>query len=597
MSCRNPVAIFVSDLRDSEIANSHWFEENSPRGMAGRCLVDAMEYLHSIQKFPARFWHVVNAHAVRLVHRCLTDQSVNKKDVLDRMARHIEDTCQQLLKSRQNSIPYFGDDFWDWASVINAFAEVKDVSASAKQVIDDELAEFCKAVKNKMPDALSTGDPEREWYGPATAALAYRVLNKLLPDTPDLMKVLKQLKPQALQKIENGKHLGHDVPARLVRWHYGQVVALFADEATEQASQLADFSWQGEPLEKSERVYTLARVLQGAYAAEDKKTIREALEQLYKYQSLGRPLGQGLMGDTVKGSLNVLDALWPNLHASEKTAIGGMVDALILQYAKANTIGFQVAIPFEANTLESELRKIGADVGPEVSGVRTVKHRKFRAVIRQGKSNADAATASTALIETNKAKWIIMCGIAGSLGTTQREDEGAPEFVGPTEGDVIVATSLAPFRLRQKTRQTVETAAFPYGGSTWMIIPAHPQLFRLAHNASEQSQGEFKRYYEGQIVTGNGILDSKDNPHGGKKEVLKEFPGGLAIEEEGYQMGIVCLSHDVPYLSIRAISDLAEGGKRLQGDDKAREAWEQKGAGRAAASLATKVALLLSEEW
>lgn len=130
-----------------------------------------------------------------------------------------------------------------------------------------------------------------------------------------------------------------------------------------------------------------------------------------------------------------------------------------------------------------------------------------------------------------------------------------------------------------------------------MIIPADPHLFRLAHLASEQSPGEFRGYREGQIVTGTGILDSKDNPHKGKEEVLKEFAGSLAIEEEGYQMGIVCLTRDIPCLNIRGISDLAEGGKRVQGDDKAKEAWEQKGAGRAAASLAVKVALLLSDEW
>jgi len=39
-----------------------------------------------------------------------------------------------------------------------------------------------------------------------------------------------------------------------------------------------------------------------------------------------------------------------------------------------------------------------------------------------------------------------------------------------------------------------------------MIIPADPRLFCLAHKASEQSQGDFKRYYEGEIVTGTGIV-------------------------------------------------------------------------------------------
>ena len=599
MLSRNPGVIFISDLRLSGLPNSHWFEEDSPRGLAGRCLVDAIEYLHSVPKYPARFWHVVNAHAVRLVHRCLADQSLNRHDVLVRMTRHIDDTCKQILESRQSSIPYFGDDFWDWASVVNALAEVKESSKTTGQVFADELDGFYRSVRDRLPKGdLSINDPDREWYGPATAGLAYRVLNKLLPDgTAGLTNVLKELKIQALEKIENGQYRKRRISWRHLLWHYGQVVAVFGHDAKEQADGLADFAWVSEPHEKSERVYALARVLQGAYAAEQNEITKTALEHLYKCQNLARPLGQGLIGDTVKGSLNVLDALWPNIESSDKAAIDIMVDALINAYAKANTIGFQVAIGFEAETLEQELNKQGAKVEPLVDGARQVKHPKFYGVICQGKSNAEANNATTTLIERWGAKWIIMSGVAGSLGTSVRTGPDRAEFQGPTEGAVVVATSLAPFRLRDKTRATSTTAAVPFGGRTWMTIPADPYLFRLAHEASQNSIGDFKSYYEGLIVTGTGILDSKEHPSKGKNEELKEFPGGLAIEEEGYQMGMVCLTRGVPYLNIRAISDLAEGGKREQSDDKAREAWEQKNAGRAAANLAVKVALLLCREW
>jgi nucleoside phosphorylase len=118
----------------------------------------------------------------------------------------------------------------------------------------------------------------------------------------------------------------------------------------------------------------------------------------------------------------------------------------------------------------------------------------------------------------------------------------------------------------------------------------HP--FRLAHDAANQMKGDLRYFYEGTIVSGTGILDSPE----GKARVLAKFPGGLAIEEEGYMMGIVCLSHRVPYLNIRGISDRAEGDKKMHKDSSI-EDHTQRGVARLAASLAVKVVLRLSEQW
>jgi nucleoside phosphorylase len=594
MISRSPPAIFISDLRNAGTGNTNWFEENSPRGLAGRCLLDALEYLHTAPKYPARYWHVVNAHAIRLVHRCLTDSSLNRGDVLNRMTRHIEETCQQLLKSRQPSIPFYGDDFWDWASVINAIFEVRKVSHSAAEVASDELRLFSKAVLDRASEGLSVNDPDREWYGPATAALPHRILNKHLDDEPaGLRDALKELKSQALEKVESGKYRGHEISPRHVLWHYGQVVAHFGDEARDQASRLADFSWLKEPMEKSERVYVLARVLQGAYAAKDKQTSNRALEELYKCQNLARPLGQGLMGDAVKGSLNALDALWPNLEDREKTSIGSMLDALLFQYAKANTVGFLVAIPHEMDAIIAELGLLGAKVEQRTTTTATIKHANFRAVICQGKSLGEVVAATTSLIKEHGAKWVIMSGIAGSLGKSVQHKTAGVHFIGPDKGDIVVATSMAPFHIRDKVREEIDNANVPFFGSTWMIIPADPQLFRLAHEAAESLSRDLRVFFEGMIVTRGGIMDSKP----GKEEILAEFPGGLAVEEEGYMMGIVCLSHGVPYLNIRAISDRAEGDKEKQKADKTVEDFEQRAAARSASRLAVKVAELLSHRW
>jgi len=596
-----PAVIFLSELH-SDPVRTNWFEEDSRKGLAGRCLLDAVEYLHATPKIPGRFWHVVNAHAIRLVHRCLTDPALNRLHVLDRMKGHIEQTCQQLLKSRQPSVPHYGDDFWDWAAVVNALAEVKGVSASAGRGSRAELDSYRQNVLARMARggaALSIGDPDREWFGPATAALAYRVLSKHADDGQDVADLLEQLKVQALQPIADGKYLGHDISPLHALWHYGQVVALFSKAETQsQAARLFDFSPLKAPMEQSERVYMLARILQGALAVRNDAAAGEALDRLYKCQNLKRPLGQGLVGETVKGSLNVLDALWPQLSPRDKEAIGVMLDALLEQYAKANTIGFPVAIAHEAEAVQAELLAFGARVAHKADDVTFVEHDalQFRAVICLGKAIGGATGATLALIKEHRARWVIMSGIAGSLGTSVAS-EGGVQFRGPDKGDVVIAAASAPFQIRRKLREVIENAKVPFNGSTWLMIPSDPNLFRLAHEVAEDMVKDNKEdlgtFYEGLIVTGTGVMDSMDD----KKKLLAEFPGGLAVEEEGYMMGIVCLGHGVPYLNIRGISDRAEGDKAVQGRDERREAREQKEAARVAARLAVKAAMLLSQRW
>ncbi|MEW6642361.1 MAG: hypothetical protein AB1586_17780 [Pseudomonadota bacterium] len=597
----HPAVIFLSDLRSDPI-QTNWFEEDSPKGLAGRCLLDAVEYLHATPKIPGRFWHVVNAHAIRLVHRCLTDKALDRLHVLDRMKGHIEQTCQQLLMSRQASVPHYGDDFWDWAAVVNALAEVQSVSTSAGRVSKAELQSYHQNVKvrtAKGSDGLSIGDPDREWFGPATAALAYRVLSKHEEDGEDILDLLARLKAQALQTIVDGKYLGHEISPLHTLWHYGQVVALFAkDETRFQADRLADFSPLKAPMEQSERVYMLARILQGASAVRNETAVGAALDRLYKCQNLRRPLGQGLVGETVKGSLNVLDALWPNLSSGDKAAIGVMLDALLAQYAKANTIGFPVAISHEAEAVEAELLAGGARVTHRNEDTTLIEHDElqFRAVICLGKAIGGATGATLSLIKEHRARWIMMSGIAGSLGMSV-PNEGGVQFRGPDKGDVVIAAASAPFQIRRKLREVIENAKVPFNGSTWLMIPSDPRLFRLAHEVADamakDKTEDLGAFYEGLIVTGTGVMDSMEE----KKRLLAEFPGGLAVEEEGYMMGIVCLGHGVPYLNIRGISDRAEGDKALQGRDEKREVREQKAAARMAARLAVKAAMLLSQRW
>ncbi|MGY4198939.1 hypothetical protein ACVIM9_008280 [Bradyrhizobium sp. USDA 4520] len=204
MFARKSDLVLMSALKDQQDPDTNWFTEESPKGLAGRCLLDAIEYLHSAPKLPARFWHVVNAHAIRLVHRCLTDPHVNRPDVLERLKPHIEETSRQLLNGRQPGVPFYGDDFWDWASVVNAFTEVRSASPSAERAAAREMDSFREAVRQRAPGGLSVGNPDREWYGPATAALAYRVLGKGPDDTLGMQQLLERFPVEVNRNSQRG---------------------------------------------------------------------------------------------------------------------------------------------------------------------------------------------------------------------------------------------------------------------------------------------------------------------------------------------------------------------------------------------------------
>src|SRR5439155_7928153 len=136
------------------------------------------------------------------------------------------------------------------------------------------------------------------------------------------------------------------------------------------------------------------------------------------------------------------------------------------------------------------------------------------------------------------------------------------------------ATSIAPFRILDKVREQIENANVPLYDSAWMTIPTDPALFGLAHEFCEGSFGEKGHFYEGLIVTGTGIKDAID----AKREILKEFPGGLAVEEEGYVVGLMSLVNRTPCLILRGISDRAQGDKQRQGRNLKKEAADQENA-------------------
>lgn len=205
---RHPPVFFASDLHGYGIGNTSWFDDMSPRALAGRCLLDALEYLCTAPKFAAKDWQLINANAARIVHQCLTDPALARHDIVDRVAPAIEEICAGIVASRQYCIPFYGDDYWDWASVVDALCEVQRVSRTAAKVARRELDQIRRTIQIRVPGELSTGDTAHEWFGPAVATRAYRLLDKRSPGFDADLR--HELQAQALERIERGRYRGRD---------------------------------------------------------------------------------------------------------------------------------------------------------------------------------------------------------------------------------------------------------------------------------------------------------------------------------------------------------------------------------------------------
>lgn len=575
---RHPSVFFTSDLHAYGIGNTGWFDDNSPRALAGRCLLDAIEHLRTMPKFAARDWHRVNANVARVVHRCLTDPALPRRDVLDRIAAGFEDTCAQLLASRQYRIPFYGDDFRDWAEVVDAFCELQPISASAAEAAQRELDQFRRTVQIRAPSGLTINDPEREWYGPATAAIVHRVLERrATPMDPDLRDTLQA---HALHKIEHDRYRGRDIPPWQVSWHYGQVVSVFSRAATDQAVRLADFSWLSAPLSSSQRVTVLACILQGACELKDRRTITRALDELYPRQVPTRPLGQGLFGDSADMSVAVLDALWPGLEEREKASLGAMLDALLFLYTKANTIGFVVTTAPDIDRLIAAMGD-GARVEQRNATRAVVRHPSFQAVICQGQSLAETAAATVKTIKEHGARWIIMPGRGEALGPADPPTGSGVQFGRPGGGDLVISTSLAPFGNRDEVRSVMNVSDPPLPGDDWIMIPTSAELSRLAHKAAADFSDGLAVFFEGLTVSRSGLLTTLD-----KQDIRAAFPGALAADENGYMMGLICLSHGVPCLNLRSLAHETDAPQ-----------WAAAPTIEAAFQIAVRVAELLSRQW
>jgi nucleoside phosphorylase len=582
----------LKDVKDAAEGQGNWFSEQSKHALAGRCLLDATEYLRAHPKFPGQFRQLLNAHVIRLLATCLPEiTEVGTDRGYDRLTAQMVRGCKSLLSSRKNEIPHYGDDFWDWAQILECFIEVNRILPKGpidKATLNLEFKSFRSGIAQHLENGLQL-KAGNEWYGPAMAVAAWRVLSKWRALSGLVQtKTIDLLKQLALEPIgSNGRYRNQKIGKEYLVWHLGQVVAAFPRRGQPVWRRIRSFCARIDDLSSpAQRVYVLARFIQGAAAMRDQPALDRAIRELFRFDNPERPLGEGIIGENIKGSVNILEVLWPLLSKGEKHQTAEMLQALREVQRINNKVSIVVAIRAELTAVREAFENRGAKTWLNRDDYSlVVDHRDYRVVVRQGKSIIGVSKALAQLLTIDKPRWVIMVGIAGSLGT-----DGA----GPQKGDVVLATSLAPYRIRDKVRSIVENAGVPFDDLSFGIIPVDPGLFVRASRAAAQifPEGSPTHVWQGQIVTGTGIKDSPAE----KVAILAEFPGGVAVEEEGYVVGLHCMSRRTPYLVIRGVSDFA-GGDKQERQRTGHEDADQLLAAKNAASIAVMAIQRLSSRW
>ena len=150
-----------------------------------------------------------------------------------------------------------------------------------------------------------------------------------------------------------------------------------------------------------------------------------------------------------------------------------------------------------------------------------------------GKVNA---ALSTALVLQHRPDFVINTGSAGGLGS------------GLKVGDVVIGTQTA--------HHDVDVTAFGYAIGHVPQMPARFESDPALCAAAEKAAAAFEHaaVHRGLIVSGDQFVHSSESV----AEVRRHFPDAQAVEMEAAAIAQSCHRFGVPFVVVRAISDLAD---------------------------------------
>ncbi|GAA0361115.1 5'-methylthioadenosine/adenosylhomocysteine nucleosidase [Alkalibacterium iburiense] len=155
-------------------------------------------------------------------------------------------------------------------------------------------------------------------------------------------------------------------------------------------------------------------------------------------------------------------------------------------------------------------------------------------LVQSGIGKVNASIAATLLIEVFQVDAVINTGSAGGIGA------------GLSVGDLVLSKQLA--------YNDADARAFGYAYGQIPQMPerygADDKLISLFMKAAEKEW----TIRNGLIVTGDSFISSKVEI----KKIKEYFEDALVTEMEGAAIAQTCYQFDIPFLVIRAVSDVAD---------------------------------------
>lgn len=155
-------------------------------------------------------------------------------------------------------------------------------------------------------------------------------------------------------------------------------------------------------------------------------------------------------------------------------------------------------------------------------------------LLKSGIGKVNAAMSTTILMERFSPSIVINTGSAGGFSQNL------------SVGDIVISDEVI--------HHDVDATAFDYA---YGQVPQMPARFTADQTLVEQARrimGTLEIPYEvGLIATGDTFMSDEQRINA----VRKLFPNMLAAEMEGAAIAQVCYQYDVPFIIIRALSDIA----------------------------------------
>ncbi len=156
-----------------------------------------------------------------------------------------------------------------------------------------------------------------------------------------------------------------------------------------------------------------------------------------------------------------------------------------------------------------------------------------------GVAKVNSAIATQILIDKFEVDCIINTGIAGGMNTDVKVC------------DIVIASEVMHHDVTTRFLENYP----PYCGS----YPADKELIKLAHKACEKHG---YKCFDGRIVSGEQFIS--DNTV--KENIIKEFVP-YAVDMESASIGHCCYRNNMPFATIRCISDNADDNGEMSFDE------------------------------